>query len=406
MLRPPKYFDDRSFDKYFDDCSFDYIVKDKTCKHGHLEPKDTHFEEDVLIRDYKKSQAIPAQPKYFSDRSFYDSPKDETYGHSAAQFATEKARHEEYKDSHQAAERQAVCLQHAHEVAEQKAARLRNARLAEVMERRRQREEDETIRLELEEQEWVREETEKLKEHFRKRKIEQEEEEQREETQWKTWKQERQEWKEQHEWQEVKKPNLGGHSQRQEQRFKDSQHAEESTPRNPWSSSFYPWTGSFYGFRPDGPEPQRKENRRDSTPKQQQQQAQAYTSQLPPVIQIAPTTYSPSTDYLRWTAACESMHTTFKFPDPPAYKCGLALKRPNACMNRSTLQGCEHDLEKMLRESGEYGMGFLRKLTIMFHPDKFFRWPEEGGVRKRGQEKAKEMFQLLRRLMEAKVRDF
>ena len=55
----------------------------------------------------------------------------------------------------------------------------------------------------------------------------------------------------------------------------------------------------------------------------------------------------------------------------------------------------------MLQESGKYDdVGFLRDLTIMFHPDKFSKWPEDGGVRKEAQEKAKEMFQLIRKLME------
>ena len=417
MPRSLRYFDDRSFDKYFDDLSFEYTVKDKTWIHGHLEYEDTHVEEDVPMGNYKKSQAIPTQTECYYDRTFYDRPKDETYRQGLDQFATEKARHQKYREVYQATKRQVAGLPRAHKDIEQEAADLRNARLAEVMERRRQREEDERIRLELEEQEWVRAETERLKEQFRERKLEQEEEERRKEDQWKTWKQEEEErrkeyrkkWKqERQEWQEPKNPNLKRHPQRQEPRFKDERYARESTPRSPWSppfkdersarestsrnprsSPFYPWT-----------EPRRKENRRDWTPKQQHPQAHTYTSQLPSIIQSGPT-YSSSTDYSRWTAACESMHITFKFPDPPTYNCGLALKRPNACMSHSSLQACQHDLEKMLRVSGEYNMGFLRKLTIMFHPDKFSRWPEEGGVRKQGQEKAKEMFQLLRRLMVA-----
>ncbi|MCJ1240705.1 hypothetical protein MMC14_008709 [Varicellaria rhodocarpa] len=110
--------------------------------------------------------------------------------------------------------------------------------------------------------------------------------------------------------------------------------------------------------------------------------------------------YSPRKDYLLWTAACKSMHETFTFPDPPCYNCRLAQQRRDACLKCTSLKTCQHDLEMMLSKSKDYDTGFLRKLTIAFHPDRFSRWPDEGGVRQRGQDKAKEMFQLLRCLIE------
>ncbi|MCJ1231660.1 hypothetical protein MMC12_008339 [Toensbergia leucococca] len=102
-----------------------------------------------------------------------------------------------------------------------------------------------------------------------------------------------------------------------------------------------------------------------------------------------------------WSTACESLanpSTLIQFPDPPTYGCKLLIARKNACLKGDHLQACHHDLERMLRTSGEYCHDFLRKLTFRFHPDKFSACSEE--VRGEMEGKAKDLFQMLRKLME------
>ena len=87
-----------------------------------------------------------------------------------------------------------------------------------------------------------------------------------------------------------------------------------------------------------------------------------------------------------------------QFPDPLSYGCENLGARRNGCLKGDYLQACHHDLERMLRGSGQYGHDFLRRLTHQFHPDKFSACPEE--VRAEMKRKAKDTFQMLRRLVE------
>ena len=182
----------------------------------------------------------------------------------------------------------------------------------------------------------------------------------------------------------------------------------------------YDWNFSPYNNNPDSAHryyqststPQREENQEIPTPRQQQEQQHQQARDRrsnPPPIWIPLRSSSPvalsssSADYSLWTAAYKTMHSTFIFPDPPrTYRCrSRGFARQDACLKSTNVKVCQHGLERMLRGgSEEYSYAFLKGLTIMFHPDRFSRWPEEGGVREQGQEKAKEMFQLVRKLME------
>ena len=107
-------------------------------------------------------------------------------------------------------------------------------------------------------------------------------------------------------------------------------------------------------------------------------------------------------DWQTWhtsLAPLDSPSSLTSFPDPPAYAC-----HRDDCLKGSHLQACHHDLERMLRGSGEYSRAFLRKLTHHFHPDKFSACPVE--VREAMAVKAKEMFQMLGRLLDEVVDEF
>jgi len=61
------------------------------------------------------------------------------------------------------------------------------------------------------------------------------------------------------------------------------------------------------------------------------------------------------------------------FPQPPAQICTCQLA---GCVQRKTdkgLRACRHDMEKLLRASGEYSMAWLRKERLAWHPDRFAR---------------------------------
>ena len=67
----------------------------------------------------------------------------------------------------------------------------------------------------------------------------------------------------------------------------------------------------------------------------------------------------------------------------------------DGCLVAELLGICHHDVKVLLRNSGEYGEGFLRKERLRWHPDRFV------GVRREEDAwKAKEMFQLIMRLLD------
>ncbi|MCJ1232013.1 hypothetical protein MMC12_008694 [Toensbergia leucococca] len=108
-----------------------------------------------------------------------------------------------------------------------------------------------------------------------------------------------------------------------------------------------------------------------------------------------------TTAWKTWSASCESLSdpsALTRFPDPPTYGCKMPTKRQNACLKGDHLQACHHELEWMLRGSGQYCHDFVRQLTFKFHPDKFSACPD--AVRAKMEGKAKDMFQMLRKLME------
>ena len=74
------------------------------------------------------------------------------------------------------------------------------------------------------------------------------------------------------------------------------------------------------------------------------------------------------------------MHSNFVIPNLPSYTCSLALSRNDACLKGTSLKACQHDLKKMLGASGYDGAGILKGPSITFHPAKFAKRPEEGGV--------------------------
>jgi hypothetical protein len=82
------------------------------------------------------------------------------------------------------------------------------------------------------------------------------------------------------------------------------------------------------------------------------------------------------TSYAQWTKqcdeyfACKAPRTTFKHPPQSVCRC-----REVFCMQRKNIEGavgaCKHDLEALLRGSGEYSLAWLRRERLRWHPDKF-----------------------------------
>ncbi|MCJ1228599.1 hypothetical protein MMC12_005260 [Toensbergia leucococca] len=100
--------------------------------------------------------------------------------------------------------------------------------------------------------------------------------------------------------------------------------------------------------------------------------------------------------YQNWSASCTSLNdptSLTHFPSPPSSHC-----HQSNCLRGDHLDACHHDLERMLRGSGEYSREFLRRWWVRFHPDKFSACAEgvRGGMEGRG----KDMFLMLGRLME------
>ena len=72
---------------------------------------------------------------------------------------------------------------------------------------------------------------------------------------------------------------------------------------------------------------------------------------------------------------------------------------PNAgvCMESEFGYFCHHDVEKLLRGSGRFSEGFVRKESQKWHPDRFSRYSAETG------ERAKELFQMIQLLIDGMV---
>ncbi|MCJ1239391.1 hypothetical protein MMC14_007387 [Varicellaria rhodocarpa] len=125
-----------------------------------------------------------------------------------------------------------------------------------------------------------------------------------------------------------------------------------------------------------------------------------FPSPPPPIARL------PSADWTTWNSAAQLLSdpataSSAPFPDPPYYLCRRKNERLDPCLRGSHLVACHHDLKQMLTGSRQYSHGFLKALAVRFHPDRFSKFTEEEGVKAVMQAKAKDMFQMLRLLMEA-----
>ncbi|KAL9130494.1 MAG: hypothetical protein Q9217_001314 [Psora testacea] len=81
--------------------------------------------------------------------------------------------------------------------------------------------------------------------------------------------------------------------------------------------------------------------------------------------------------YVIWSTKCDAMFRSTKpiidFPHLPVDVCACAQE---SCLRRKTeigLLACRHDVEKLLRASGQYSVAWLRLERLAWHPDKFGR---------------------------------
>jgi flagellar biosynthesis GTPase FlhF len=110
--------------------------------------------------------------------------------------------------------------------------------------------------------------------------------------------------------------------------------------------------------------------------------------------------------YKEWKATCEKAKacppmTLKKFPSPPKEACDCHLI---GCVQRKKdtgLGACRHDVEALLRASGEFDHNWLRHERLAWHPDRFGRkcspeWQEVG------KKKATELFEIYEDLIEGR----
>lgn len=86
------------------------------------------------------------------------------------------------------------------------------------------------------------------------------------------------------------------------------------------------------------------------------------------------------------------------FPAPPLE---ISICELVACKNRkidSTLMSCVHDMETLLRASGEYSYQWLKNQAINWHPDRIGQRTEPE-FRAEANKKSTEMFSIFQELM-------
>ncbi|KAF2443195.1 hypothetical protein P171DRAFT_391327 [Karstenula rhodostoma CBS 690.94] len=118
------------------------------------------------------------------------------------------------------------------------------------------------------------------------------------------------------------------------------------------------------------------------TPKKLQIRSQSSTASTPQ------STPSPST-----AVPHANLLTSFPYPPSALTTCPLpvcALQKADP----AGLRACKHDVEHLLRGSGEYGYEWLKKERLRWHPDRFGRLCEEGW-REEGRRVSEEMFKII-----------
>lgn len=100
--------------------------------------------------------------------------------------------------------------------------------------------------------------------------------------------------------------------------------------------------------------------------------------------------------YAQWVAHCDAFFDNFHakladFPIPTNLR--DCKRRDDNCVMGEKLGICHHQLSELLMGSGEYELGWLKKERLRWHPDEF---PGRGPV----QDLAKEMFQLVQKLID------
>jgi hypothetical protein len=94
--------------------------------------------------------------------------------------------------------------------------------------------------------------------------------------------------------------------------------------------------------------------------------------------------------YMKWVVDSEQARKSpndVPFPDPPSYGCSDVACR--AFQNEVGIDWCKHDIERLLIDGNvRWDRKELRKLQIIWHPDKFLRYPG-------WQSKAMRLFQMI-----------
>jgi hypothetical protein len=98
--------------------------------------------------------------------------------------------------------------------------------------------------------------------------------------------------------------------------------------------------------------------------------------------------------YEQWASACADFFvdphaSARKFPIPKSLK----FCTKSVCIKGEKLGICHHQLKELLRGSGLYDAGWLKKERLRWHPDKFPGREEVKGL-------AQEMFQMFQRLID------
>ncbi|KAH7409463.1 hypothetical protein BKA64DRAFT_398121 [Cadophora sp. MPI-SDFR-AT-0126] len=113
---------------------------------------------------------------------------------------------------------------------------------------------------------------------------------------------------------------------------------------------------------------------------------------------------STSPPYADWSRACDEYFSdkTGKaaFPNPSPFLPKAAKCSDEKCVKGQWLGVCHHEMQKLFKGNGTFGLNWLRQERLRWHPDRFAAKMGRGKDQKEAREMAVEMFVLVQTLID------
>ncbi|KAL2074217.1 hypothetical protein VTL71DRAFT_7995 [Oculimacula yallundae] len=115
---------------------------------------------------------------------------------------------------------------------------------------------------------------------------------------------------------------------------------------------------------------------------------------------------STSPPYVAWSQVCDKFFSgtdksgAVSFPNPGPFVPAISKCKEIRCTREELLGVCRHELRSLFKGNVSFGLAWLRRERLRWHPDRFAARIGRGEDKREAREMAGEMFGLVQRLVE------